>query len=132
MRRVVLALVLAALSGSAAAAWVRVGGNHDILGSYADPASIRRKDGLVEMTSLLDFRARQTGQSVGAKPYLSQNERREYDCKAAGYRLLRLRLHAGHMGAGKVVHGNPAPDGWSPVVPGSLGEALWRVACAKK
>ncbi len=132
MKRLVLTLVLAALSGNAAAAWVRVGGNHDILGSYADPASIRKTGSLVKMTSLLDFKSPQTDQSIGGQPYLSQKDLREYDCKAAKYRLLRFSLHSGRMDAGKIVRGGPNPGDWSPVVPGSLGEALWKFACGKK
>jgi len=132
MNRFVLALILAVFSGSAAAAWVRVGGNHDVLGSYADPASVRKQGGMVRMASLLDFKAPQTEQSAGAAPYLSQRDRREYDCKAARYRLLDSSLHAGHMSKGKQVRSGPIAGGWSPVVSGSLGEALWKFACRKK
>ena len=132
MKRVVLALMLTVLSGGAAAAWVRVGSNHDVLGSYAHPASIRKKSGLVKMTNLLDFRDPQTDQSIGGQPYLSQREQREYDCKDARYRLLRFSLHSGHMDTGRIVRSVPASREWSAVVPGSLGEALWNLACGRK
>ena len=131
MKRVVLALVLAALSDSAAAAWVRVGGNNN-LGCYADPTSIRRTGSMVKMRSLLDFKTPQTDQSIGGKPYLSQKDQREYDCKNERYHLLYFSLRSGQMDAGKIVHSDPDPGEWSPVVPGSIGEALWKFACGKK
>ena len=132
MRRVAMAMALMALSSNVAAAWVRVGSNHDILGCYADPGSIRKKGELAIMSSLIDFKVPQGDQSLGAAPYLSQKEQREYDCKATRYRLLHITLRGGNMGSGKTVGGLPISRDWSPVVVGSLGEALWKFACRRK
>ena len=111
---------------------MRVGGNNDILGSYADPATIRRTGSMVKMRSLLDFKTPHTDRSFGGKPYLSQKDQREYDCKNERYRLLYFSLRSGQMDAGNTVHSDPDPGKWSPVVPGSIGEALWKFACGKK
>jgi hypothetical protein len=131
MTRIILALVLAVLGGTAMAAWVRVGGNNDISGIYADPASIRKAGSVVRMRSLIDFRHPQTDQSIQRQAYLSETDQREYDCKAERYRLLRFSLRSGQMDAGNIVRSSPSSRDWSPVVPGSLGEALWKFACSK-
>lgn len=127
----VFALLLAALPQTAFAAWVRAGGNHNVV-CYADTDSITRTGNLARMKSLLDFATAQKERSVGKKPYLSQRDEREYDCHNERYRLLRFSLRAGHMFAGELVRSNADDGEWNPVQPGSLGEALWKTACGKK
>ncbi len=125
------ALMLALLPHHAAAAWLRVGGNTNVV-VYADPATITRRGHLARMANLLDFAAAQQDRSVGKKPYLSQREEREYDCPNERYRLLKFSLRAGRMFDGAAVRSKSDDGEWSPVMPGSLGEALWKTACAKK
>jgi len=129
MRLVFWFVALAACSGYADAAWTRVGASSDVAGVYADPVSKRSAKGMVHMTSLLDYNTTQSTQSLDAKPYLTQIDRREYDCSARKHRLLRFTLRSGHMGKGKVVKSGPPDGAWRPIAPGSIGEALWRVAC---
>jgi hypothetical protein len=126
-----LALMLALLPQHAAAAWQRVGGNANVV-AYADPATIKRQGHLARMANLLDFAAAQSDRSVGKQPYLSQREEREYDCPNERYRLLKFSLRAGPMFSGAAVRGKSNDGEWSPMMPGSLGEVLWKTACAKK
>lgn len=129
MKLVFLLLALAFCSNAAYAAWTRVGASSEVEGVYADAESKRLADGMVRMKSLLDYKSPQTAQSLGAKPYLTQIDQREYHCSDRKHRLLRFSLRSGHMGKGKVVKSGPPDGAWLPIVPGSIGEALWRIAC---
>ena len=131
MKRLALALVLVALSGGAAAAWVRVGGS-DYSNSYVDPATIRRTGDMVKMWSLLTYGAVQTSSSSG-KQYMSSKLQWEYDCKNEQERRLYLSLYSGQMARWNVVHIESDPNSkWQPVPPGSADETLWKFACRKK
>jgi hypothetical protein len=126
-----LAIALAALPPFAAAGWTRVAGNNTVV-CYADPASIERKGESAKMKNLLNFTLPQTERSLGNKPYLSQREEREYDCRRERYRLLHFSLRADPMFSGALVRSSSDDGEWKPVAPGSLGAALWRTACRKK
>ena len=129
MKQLALALVLAALSGSAAAAWVLLGSS-DTANVYVDPGTIRRSDGLVKMWNLYDFKTAQV--EAGRKAYLSNKQQSEYDCKEEQSRVLYFSLHSGQMGAGNVVYSHSEPANWAPVPPGSVSEAFWQFACSEK
>lgn len=131
MKRIAAILILAAFHGADAAEWTRVGGNNNVA-CYADPASISRKGNLATMTNLLNFTTAQTELSVGHKPYRSQKETREFDCINERYRRTRFSLRADFMFGGALVNSIAADGAWNPVVPGSLGDALWKFACGKK
>jgi len=128
---VTAALIGLALSSSAAAEWVRVGGNNNV-GVYADPASISKKGNFATMTSLLNFTTAQTERSIGNKPYLSQKDTREYDCINDALPANALLLRSQFMFAGELVRSNADDGEWHAVEPGSLGAALWKFACGKK
>jgi len=126
-----LLFALSTFNSEATAAWTRVGGNNDISGAYADPASIQKAGEMVRMKSLLDFRSARTDHSRGDDPYLTEIDLREYDCKNRRYHLLRFSLRSGHMGDGKIVKSGPPIKDWWPVLPGSIGDALLQFACGK-
>ena len=126
-----LTVALAVLSHHAAADWARVAGNNTVV-CYADRASIERRGEMAKMKNLLNFTLPQTERSVDNKPYLSQREEREYDCRRERYRLLHFSLRADPMFSGALVRSGPDDGEWKKVAPGSLGAALWRAACNKK
>ena len=126
-----IAIAFAAVPPVAAAGWTRVAGNNTVV-CYADPATIERKGDLAKMKNLLNFTLPQTERSIDNKPYLSQREEREYDCRKERYRLLRFALRADPMFSGAVVRSGADDGEWKTVAPGSLGAALWRAACSKK
>ncbi len=131
MKPLLCALLIALLPHSAAAAWVRAGGNANVA-CYADPATLTRAGNLARMHNLLDFTSPQTDRSIDNRPYRSQREEREYDCRNERYRLLRFSLRSGRMFTGERVPSGADDGEWAPVLPGSLGEALWKTACGKK
>jgi len=94
--------------------------------TYVNAASIRKVNEKAIMWSLTDLK---TAGYMGQKSYMSQIDRREYNCKAGQMRLLFASLHAGNMGVGALVDAEVHPQDWIPVATGSTGEALWKIAC---
>ncbi|HTD91336.1 MAG TPA: surface-adhesin E family protein [Burkholderiales bacterium] len=124
------------LFGSGASAgtrleWVKAGssqaqGGYD---AYVDTATIRREDGKVKMWHLQDF---SVPQSADGKTYLSSKNWIEYDCKTPQRRLLYFSWSSEGMGAGDVLYRVDEPSDWKPILPGSMAEILWKIACAGK
>ena len=127
MRKAVLMLLLALLSGSAAAEWVKVDfdGNATV---YANPASIRKAGNRVKMWNLIDY---MTAQAEMGRPYMSVTTQSEFDCKKGQTRSLYLSFHSGHMNKGHTVGSVNESGKWIPVVAGSMSETLWQLACGK-
>ena len=120
-----LLLVLLLVSAPAFAEWTRVGGN-DILDSYADLATIRKKGNTVKMWVLSGYKA---AQPFEGETFLSWKAQEEYDCEEERTRKIYISFHSGNMGGGKVVYSNADASGWEPVPPGSIVESLWKLAC---
>ncbi len=129
MRKAILMLLLAAVSSSALADWVKVGSNPtDTL--YVDPSTIRwGADNSVKMWAMNDFKV--TQQLHEREPFKSEKVEYEYDCKLAQSRLLYFTSHTESMAEGEVVDFNVVPGDWAPVSPNSGLEELWKIACGK-
>ena len=134
MKRLLMGLMLLATAGAASAEWTIVGdtgdGGDDFIQSV-DRATIRRNGNLVKMWDLKDYKTVQ--KSAAGKSYLSSKTQREFDCKEETSRQLAFTWFDGQMGNGKVVYsiGNARGE-WEPISPGSVGEALWKIACGKQ
>lgn len=131
MRKVILITLLAVVSGSAMAEWVRIAttGSQTI---YADTATIRKKDNRVKMWFLNDFQNIQTIQ-IGNKPvpFMSTMMQIECDCDEEKTRILFTSLHAKNMSKGGEVTKATDLNDWEPVQPGSGYEVAWQFACRK-
>ena len=115
-------------SAPAYAEWVAVGASDSGTTTYADPDTIRRKGNLVTMWYLYDFN---TTQTVLKKSYLSSRSQDEYDCTEDRHRALASTSFSGNMGSGKVRASYSIKGKWEPVQPGTMTQALWKVACGK-
>ena len=127
MRKTMLAMLLAAVSSGAAAAWVAVSDTHRFI-TFADPATISKAGNMVTMWDLLDYRMIREIEGIR---YLSQKSQSEYDCQEELTRPLVVFLHSGIMGSGEPVFNSNTPDNWQPVSAGSVNEALLKYACGK-
>jgi hypothetical protein len=116
------------VSGQAAAEWVRIGENDQMIG-YANPTTIRRSGSIVRMWTLSDLK---TALVVSGKAYLSAKNLYEYDCQGERSRLLNGTAYSGRMGNGRVIFTDDIPSSWHPVVPESVGEGEWKFACGKE
>jgi hypothetical protein len=129
MRKAITMMLLALVSGSAAAEWVAVGGN-EVSNTYVDPATIVKVGDKVKMWHLVDFNAVQA-KATGAR-YMSEKLLYEYDCKEERARMLSFLAHARNMGAGVMVEGDGRPQKWEPLRPGGAVDYLRKFACGKR
>lgn len=128
MRKALLVLLLAVVSSSALAEWVKLGGNGtDTL--YADPTSIIKSSSMVKMRTLHDYKA--AIKVTGAAAFLSSEVQEEYDCKENQSRTLFFSFHPRNMGKGKKVYSDSEPHTWEPVRLGTAREIFWKFACKK-
>jgi hypothetical protein len=129
MKRLLLVTLLMLSNGPAYAEWVKVG-DGDEAGKtvYVDPASIRLNSNLVKMWQFYDYK---TVQTVGGVRFLSAKEQWEFDCAEERSRVLALKEFSGNMGSGTVVYTNSEVGKWISVMPGSIGQSVWKFACSK-
>lgn len=126
-----IALTLLSLtSGPAYAEWVKVS-DSDETGKtvYVDPATIRRNSNLVKMWQSYDFK---TVQTLGSIRFLTAKEQWEFDCAEERSRVVARKEFSGNMGSGPMVSTNSQVGKWVPVILGSIGQTVWKVACEKK
>jgi len=118
------------VSTSVFAEWTEVGGN-DVITAYADFGTIKRKGNKVKMWSLLDLKTIQKG-SRGER-YLSSVSRDEYDCEEETERRLDIHWYSSNMGQGEIVWSSTIIKNEArSVIPRSISETLFNIACGKK
>ena len=81
------------------------------------------------MWELYDHKTRGTEDGYS---FFSFKNRNEYGCAEERLRTLAVIYYSGSMGSGMLVSSNSDQGKWKRVPPGSVGEALWKVACDKK
>ncbi|OFZ66408.1 MAG: hypothetical protein A2V79_01480 [Betaproteobacteria bacterium RBG_16_56_24] len=128
MRRVILMMLLAVVSNSALAEWVKVGSN-EITTIYVDSATIQRTGNMAMMWHLTDFKTAK--KDMGAT-YMSTKDQNEYDCKEEKLRRRAFSEHSKNMGGGEMVYSDSFTAKWKTVPPDSGIEILWKIACMKK
>lgn len=130
MHRVILTILLTAISSSALAEWVKAGMDKSAT-VYVDTSTITisKKSKTTEVWHVLDYETVQD--SMGTK-YLSAKVRMGYDCKKMKSRNLGLTWHSGNMGEGEKVISRSTFGEWRRPFPGSLEEALLEIVCEKK
>jgi hypothetical protein len=120
--------LLAAVSTSAIAEWVKVGSNAtDTL--YIDPGIRWSDNNTSKMWALNDFKA--TQRAGEREPFKSAKLEYEHDCNLAQSRVLYFTSHTENMAEGDIVDFNVVPSEWVPVSPNTGQEALWKIACGK-
>ena len=116
-------------SGPVHAEWELVSGDDSVkLTVYVDRDTIRRKGSLVTMWQLYDYK---TVQTVAGDSLLSIQRHNEYDCTESRTRMLAYTWFASNMGRGRVVYKTAEEQPWASIVPRSIDQSLWRVACNK-
>jgi hypothetical protein len=131
MKRLVLMLPLLLLSNALAnAEWMPVYEIDQMATTVSvDPDTIQRRGNLAEVWILYDSKITQAGRGG---PLRSTKAQGEFNCEAGQSRVVAVLDFSGNEGAGKVVYSDSGEQEWAPVVPNSLGLALWRVACNKQ
>lgn len=147
MSKMVLILLLSLVSSTAFAAWLPIASVHsqespETQTAYVDPATVHKNGNLVNMVVLVDH---QSGLSHGVESKLdklffkgkgditkSWKVQDEFDCKDKKLRMLSYTAYSEHMGNGDVVPNDVVANQWERVMPGSIGDALWKYACEKR
>jgi len=129
MRKAILMMLLAVAGSSTAvelAKWVVIDGRETFT-IYADPATIRKTGSVAQMWDMSNAK---TGKVLGGvKRSVSSKMEREYDCSKQQLRMLYVSWYAGNMGDGEIVGSDATPGSWQPVMLGTIGERLWKLAC---
>ena len=135
-------LVVVASTGSAcsgpsvtmAAEWIRVmetGPVEERFVTYAGSATISRSGNTVRMASVIDSAV--PDDPASNRRRVSWKDEWEYDCQGGRHRPLRYTEYSGRMGTGDKMYNYTVPAfSWRLVKPGSVGEALWKIACGKE
>lgn len=127
MRKVILIMLLTAVSSSAMAEWVAVGSNKYTT-IYVDATTIKKVGNMATMWHLTDYTI--ANQDMG-EAYKSTKDQFEYDCKEAKTRRRAASQHSDNMGKGKVVYSDTYTSRWKSIPPDSGEEILLKFACAK-
>jgi len=100
MHKAILILLLAVVSSSAMAEWVKVS-EDKLVTAYADPTTIRKLGDKVKMWALWDYSTAQEGDS---KPYMSVRIQNEYNCKEETVRQIYATTFSGNMAEGNTIN----------------------------
>ena len=113
----------------ALAEWIGLGRN-ETFRAYLDQRSVQRKGELARVYQLTDFA---TAQWVDERTVMgSMRALVEYDCAHPRSRPLVLEAYSEQMGEGRLLTKEEKPDSeWEEIVPGSPGENVRRLVCAK-
>ncbi len=130
MRKAVMLVLLTVMSTSAMAEWILVSGSEvDDITAYADPATtIHSPDNRAIMWTLVDYK---TAQKANGKTFMSVKSQNEYDCKEERSRISYANVYLKNMAGGEIVSTSIKPHEWEQNEPGSVGEALWKIACKR-
>ena len=129
-------MLLAMMSGGAAADWTLVERQGDGNNLYADSATIRRNGDIASIWVVHDGKTPVVDRESGKKA-LSTRSQYEFDCKNMKLRILSTSNYSGNMGKGSVTY-SAKPDArdewgkWNAVVFESEDGALWKFACVKR
>ena len=117
-----LLALIALASEPAHAEWEYVASS-DFYARYIDPDSSSRDGDIVKIWEV-DDQAEED--RFGVRSLRAQTE---YDCVDRAYRILHLSGHSKPLTAGRVIFSRARNDDWSPVAPGTLGEATLDRIC---
>ena len=125
MKKILLTAALALITHNAMADWSAYS-KSDVSTGYYDVATARKSGSKVKLWILYD----QTKEdSILGKPYWSTKQRTEFDCKREQWRVLSLSFYSDHMGKGKVVISSSDKNKFQPVLPGTVIEHYYKLAC---
>jgi hypothetical protein len=99
---------------------------------YHDRATIRRNGAIAKMWIMHDYPVVQTD---NGDRYKSDKVQFAYDCRSETFVLISSIRYSDSMGAGDVVYSSTRTESqwkWRPIVPESVGELRWKIACGKK
>lgn len=127
VRKVVLILILVAVSSEVMAEWAPLGGGDDCA-VYVDKTTIIRANNLVKISALCEYKVAQ--KDVVGKVFVSMRVENQFDCKNKTYRRTAASFFSKPMAQGDMVwtEGNLSQD-WQPIPTNSFLSALSKISC---
>jgi hypothetical protein len=132
MKKLLLILLLTIFSNGAMAEWTLISID-DAFDVYVDIASKLKSGKKVKIWTLQDYKSPQTDSSE--RLYLSALIQREFDCFNETITILSFALYTENMQSGSAINTytfQPAKTTNEPIVPNSMGESVFKIACDKK
>jgi hypothetical protein len=126
MRNAMWLTLVAVASSSAMAAWVKVSESETAI-VYVDPATLTRAGNRTTLWELTDYKI-VTDEN---NPYRSVKRHYEFDCQEMALRSLSISTYAEKSAGGRMILTITDPAKWFLAMPGTIGETLWKIACAK-
>ena len=99
---------------------------------YLDRETIRKNGDIVKMWDMVDYSSYQDFQG---KKYKSAKGYTVYDCKSEARATSALVFYSDVIGRGDVIMSNSRLEKdwqWKPIVPETIGQFVWKIACGKK
>jgi hypothetical protein len=121
--------------GSVYADWVALEDrfqSHPLQTAYIDPATIHREGNLVEVSTLIDWKAMQGGRTPTR--FYSTQLAKQLNCKEGRVRTLSATDFYGHMGTGEIIGGGsyPSEGHWVAIEPGTINDGFLQAVCGKE
>ena len=129
MRKLIVLMLLAVVTRSAAAEWLWLG-VRDSTTSYFDFSTISRAGNMAKVWVLVDYQTPPAQDFT--KPYKSHKQQFEFDCEQRKMRSLALVFYADNMGEGEAVYTENVSGGWTNQPKGRIDGFLMKIACGKE
>jgi hypothetical protein len=104
----------------------------DTFTDYFDKSTIRRNGSIAKMWIMRDYSEVQTGSD---ESYKSAKILMSYNCRNETAAVASMIYYSESMGTGDPVWTGTIKERWlefSPISPGSVDKANWKIACGKK
>ena len=125
MIKVICFSLMMLFASQAMAEWIKAS-ETDAYVEYIDLSTVQKYGNVVKMWSLVDYK----NNNHNGYYFLSSKLLHQYDCQERTSLSLTTVDYTGNMGEGDVVESYDFNDAKPHnIVPGTIGETLWKVAC---
>ncbi len=137
MKKLILLLLLI-FSTNTLAEWTKIGANADVT-SYIDVKSVQKEGdeilawalgNKVKVWMMNDYMTTQN--QINGMKYSSDIVHYEYDCEKETQLILSAKSFSGHLGLGDIIGSVGLSNSTEEIVPGSISEIRYKIACDKK
>jgi hypothetical protein len=108
--------------------------SHDVTStSYHDKSSIRKSGVITKMWTMTEYHELKIDRK-GAR-YKSQKTLSEYNCQEQQINVSAITRYSGSHGSGSAIYSQTWQESerqWNAVIPGSIGEGQWQIACSNR
>lgn len=108
------------------------GQGDEMMTIYCDKSTIKRNGSISRMWGLKNSSKARTD-SLGNR-FMSYKVLETYNCREETVATISIVFYSGLSGEGNVVWSGSTQErqlNWEPIVPGTSGETLWKIACGK-